>query len=75
MSIHSRYVNVSKKNIHDAIKEVIGEHLGQPLPDGTEIVYINIKPGDEVAVELSNPEFGELPPGASHELKPQGKKQ
>lgn len=73
MADSGRFVNVPRAKVDDAFKRAIGEHLGQPLPEGTVVTGITQVPGG-FAVNITNPEFGELPPGASHELKPRGVK-
>jgi hypothetical protein len=74
MSTIARHVNLPRAKAYEGLKKAVEKHLGQPLPEGTEVTGISSS-YDGYIVNIQSPEFGELPPGASHELKPQGKKQ
>jgi hypothetical protein len=73
VALHGRFVNVPREKVYEAIKEAVGKHLGQPLPEGTQVDSIT-STHDGYIVNISNPEFGEVPPRASHEMKPRGTK-
>jgi hypothetical protein len=69
MATNARYVKLPADKAKQALGPAVGEHLKQPLPEGTEITHIGVQGGD-VIVEFTHPDFGELPPGVSQEVKP-----
>jgi hypothetical protein len=72
MSIHSRYVNLPRDKAYEGFLDAVEKYIGQPLPKGTKITGFG-PTLDGYTVNIDSPEFGELPPGASHELKPRKK--